>query len=114
MPFYNFNAKNKIKLWDGINGAFFHSDKVTLGQVIVDKGTILPEHKHPHEQWMLLLEGELEFSVNGEVKLLSPGMCAHIPSDTLHTGKAITECKLMDFFCPVREDLVAMENGSRS
>jgi quercetin dioxygenase-like cupin family protein len=109
MPFLNFNTKNKLKIWDGINGSFFHSEQLTFGQIIVDKGTVLPEHKHPHEQWTLLIEGELEFTVNGETQILYPGMAAYIPSNTSHTGKAITQCKVIDCFLPVREDFVAME-----
>ena len=109
MPFLNFNTKNKVKIWDGINGALFHSDKLTIGHMIIDKGTPLPEHQHPHEQWLNLIEGELELTVGGETKILLPGMGAYIPSNTPHSGKAITECKVIDVFYPVREDFVALE-----
>lgn len=109
MPFLNFNTKNKVKIWDGINGALFHSGKLTVGEMMIDKGTLLPEHSHPHEQWLNLIQGELELTVGGETQLLQPGMLAYIPSNIPHSGKAITECKVIDVFYPVREDFVALE-----
>lgn len=111
MPFLNFNAKKTIQIWDGVNGAFFHSEQLMFGYITVDKDIIVPEHKHPHEQWTHLLEGEFEFTINGETQILLPGMAAQIPSNTLHSARAITECKIIDCFMPVREDFVALEVG---
>ena len=65
-----------------------------FGYITVDKDTIAPEHKHYHEQWTHLLEGEFEFTINGETHILLPGMAAQISSNTLYAG---------------RENFVAME-----
>ena len=111
MPFLNFNTKNKIQIWDGVTGAFSHSDQLTFGHIIVEKGITVPMHSHPHEQWTHILEGEMEFTINGETQILLPGMAAHIPSNLPHTVTAITECKLIDCFLPVREDFVALEKS---
>ena len=108
MPFFNFNTKNRVKIWDGINGALFHSDKLTVGHMIIDNGTPLLEHSHPHEQWLNLIEGELELTVGGETQVVQPGMTVYIPSNVPHSGKALTECKMIDVFYPVREDFVAL------
>lgn len=109
MPFLNFNTKKTIQIWDGVNGSFFNSDKLMFGSLTIDKGTIVPEHQHHHEQWTILIEGEFEFTLNGEIQILLPGMVAHIPSNVPHAAKAITECKVIDCFLPVREDFVALE-----
>lgn len=108
MAFLNFNTKNKVKIWDGIKGALFHSDKLTIGEMIIDQGTLLPEHFHPHEQWLNLLEGQLQLTVGDETQILHPGMAAYIPPNIPHSGKAITRCKVIDVFYPVREDFVAL------
>lgn len=110
MPFVNFNTKKKIKIWDGINGTLFHSDQLTFAHITIDEGAILPEHHHPHEQWTHMIEGELEFTVNGKTEILLPGMAAYIPSNFPHSARAIKECKVIDCFFPVREDFVALEN----
>ncbi|MGI8582904.1 MAG: cupin domain-containing protein [Chitinophagaceae bacterium] len=109
MPFLNFNTKKRIQIWDGVDGAFFHSEQLMFGYITVIKGAVVPEHQHHHEQWTHLIEGELEFKINGEIQILLPGMAAHIPSNIPHSAKAIIECKLIDCFLPVREDFVALE-----
>ena len=52
----------------------------------------------------MLLDGELEFTVGGETQLVKPGTVVHIPSNELHSVKAITACLAMDVFTPARED----------
>ena len=78
--------------------------------MIIDDGTLLPEHSHPHEQWLNLIEGELELTVGGETRVIHPGITVYIPSNIPHSGKALTECKVIDVFTPVREDFVALES----
>ena len=50
------------------------------------------------------LKGEFEFTLEGETKVYHSGDIVHIPSNSTHTGKAITPCSLMDVFSPVREE----------
>ena len=109
MPFLNFNTKKSIQIWDGVSGAFFHSEQLMFGYLTITKDTVVPEHQHYHEQWTHMIEGEFEFTINGDTQILLPGMVAHIPSNTPHSAKAITECKVIDCFFPVREDFVALE-----
>ena len=80
-----------------------------FGYITIVKDAIVPEHQHHHEQWTHLIEGGLEFTINGEIQILLPGMAAYIPSNIPHSAKAITECKIIDCFLPVREDFVALE-----
>ncbi|MBC7651963.1 MAG: cupin domain-containing protein, partial [Deinococcales bacterium] len=63
-----------------------------------------PLHSHPHEQVSQVIEGKFQLTLNGEVRVLESGDIAVIPSNTQHSGLAITNCKLLDVFNPVRED----------
>ncbi|MCK4639500.1 MAG: cupin domain-containing protein, partial [Bacteroidales bacterium] len=49
-------------------------------------------------------EGEFELTLNGKTQVLNSGKIAVIPSNAKHSGKAITDCKIIDIFNPVRED----------
>jgi quercetin dioxygenase-like cupin family protein len=57
-----------------------------------------------HHQCAFVLEGEFEMTVDGETQILKPGRFVVIPPDISHSGRAITDCRLLDIFNPVRED----------
>ena len=109
MPFIDFNNIPHSRIWDGIHGALHHSDTATFGHIVVEKGAILPEHHHVHEQWTHVLEGELEFTMEGKTQLLTGGITAYVPSDVPHSAFARTRVKLIDCFLPVREDFKTLE-----
>lgn len=88
----------------GFHGKMIHTDNMTFAFWEIEAGATLPEHSHPHEQVAHMIEGEFEFTLNGETRIVSPGMLTVIPSNMPHSGKAITDCKILDVFQPVRED----------
>jgi len=51
-----------------------------------------------------VISGRFEFTVGPETRILEPGMAAVIPGNTLHAGRALTACRVLDVFSPVRED----------
>jgi quercetin dioxygenase-like cupin family protein len=109
MPFIDFNEAQHLKVWDGIHGPIFHSEDLTFGHFILEKDVILKEHHHFHEQWTHVIEGELEFTIDGETKRLTSGMVAHMPSNVTHSAVALSRCKVIDCFRPVREDFKTLE-----
>ena len=88
----------------GIKGRYIHTENSTIGFVEIEKGAILPEHSHFHEQTTQIIEGKLEMVIGGETKILEPGMFTIIPSNVSHSAVALTDCLVTDTFCPVRED----------
>jgi quercetin dioxygenase-like cupin family protein len=88
----------------GFNGRFFHTNSFTIAFWEIEEGAILPEHSHIHEQSTQVIEGRLELVVNGVSTVLEPGMIGNIPSNVIHSGKALTNCKVTDVFSPTRED----------
>lgn len=94
----------KKKLIEGITGQYVHGSTTTFGLVLIDAGSHLPLHHHPHEQVTYILEGKLKMHIGDEVMILEPGNIKVIPSNTPHSAEALTACKLIDVFSPVRED----------
>ena len=92
------------EIMPGFKGRFVHTNSTTIAFWEIEKGSILPEHSHIHEQTTQVIEGKLEMTINNETLILEPGMIVSIPSNISHSGKALTACKLTDTFCPVRED----------
>lgn len=88
----------------GFHGRMVHSDKMTFAYWNIDAGASLPEHSHMHEQVVNVISGQFELTVNGITRKLGPKQVVCIPSNALHSGKAITDCYIIDVFYPVRED----------
>ncbi|MFK7766527.1 MAG: cupin domain-containing protein [Mariniblastus sp.] len=88
----------------GFHGKFIHSDRMTLAYWSIDEFASLPEHAHPHEQIVNLLEGKFELTVDGTVHFLKPGDVVVIPGNVPHMGRAITQCRILDVFQPARDD----------
>lgn len=88
----------------GLTGYYAHGTNMTLGLVEITKGSDLPLHQHPHEQITYILEGQLDMTIGGELHQLKAGMFYVIPSNVPHGAIAVTDCKVIDVFNPVRED----------
>ena len=104
MVFINLKDVFEKEVVPGFKGKFVHSNNVTVAYWSITEGSVMPEHDHPHEQIANVIKGELELSIEGEIKLLKAGEVAVIPSNAKHYGKAITDCFVIDIFNPVRED----------
>ena len=94
----------EVEVIKGFKGRFFHTNSSTIAFWEIEKGAILPKHKHIHEQTTQVIEGKLKMTINGETQILKPGTIVSIPPNVTHSGKALTACKLTDTFCPIRED----------
>jgi len=57
-----------------------------------------------NEQIMQVLEGKFEFTLDNVTAIYEPGTLVVIPPNAPHSGKALTACKLMDIFSPVRNE----------
>ena len=92
------------ELVPGFLGHYVHGKDLTLGYIEIKAGNDLPQHQHPHEQITFILEGQLDMVIGGEACSLSAGMYYVIPSNVPHGAVAVTDCKVIDVFNPVRED----------
>jgi quercetin dioxygenase-like cupin family protein len=92
------------EIFPGYRARVVHSERTSQSWVEADAGAAFPEHHHPHEQVVNMLEGELEIIVGGVTHRLTPGLVVVIPPNVPHSGRAITACRLLDVFAPSREE----------
>ena len=104
MPFEQLSDIEAREIVPGYRARFLHSGAMTFAHWEVDAGAALPDHEHPHEQVAHVLEGRFELTLDGETRVLDSGTVAVIPGGTRHAGRAVTDCRLLDVFHPVRED----------
>lgn len=57
-------------------------------------GPGLPPHRHPWEETYLVLEGEVEVNIDGATAVVGPGGLAHVPANTVHLLRRLTDCHL--------------------
>ncbi len=104
MPKYDLLDIPEIEIVSGFFAKFVHTEHITVVHWRIEKDAVLPEHSHPHEQTANMVTGELELTVDGVTHHLKPGMVFVIPGNAVHTGRALTNCQLIEVFYPIRED----------
>jgi len=77
--------------------------------VVLDAGSHLSEHQHPHEQITHMLRGRLRLTVASVSHELVAGQSLCIPGGTLHAADALEDTLVIDTFSPPREDLLAQD-----
>ena len=104
MEHYNLDEIDGRAVVPGVSARFVHSENMTFAYWDLEQGAEVPQHGHPHEQVVNMLEGELELTVGDETRRLKAGDVVVIPSNATHSVTCITPCRVLDVFNPVRED----------
>ncbi len=76
-------------------------------------GSRMPEHHHPQEQIVHILEGKMRLIVGGVAHELSTGDSFYLASDVAHGVETVVETRVLDTFSPSREDYLAIDEKSR-
>lgn len=92
------------ELAPGFFAKLVHGDQSTLSIVDIKKGSVLPEHRHLHEQITYIIKGELEMVIGGQRFVLTAGTIHVIPPNVPHNAVALTDCTVIDTFSPARDD----------
>ncbi len=93
------------RIWDGVHGRVVHGDRITLGVIELDPGSVVPEHRHEHEQLGMCLSGSLVFRVADESRELRAGETWCIPGNIPHEVHVGPHgAVVVDVFAPTRDD----------
>ena len=84
----NGKTSKRKRIVPGFRARFIHSANMTFALWDIDAGASLPEHAHPHEQVIHLLEGEFSLTIAGKSNVIKAGSVAVVPSNARHSGKA--------------------------
>jgi len=85
-------------------------DKAMVAQVFIAKGGVVPEHYHESEQISYIIEGSLEFELEGRTIVVSAGQVLRIPSNVPHRAVALEDTLDLDIFSPIRTDWLAKQD----
>lgn len=88
----------QIRPFSGVHGTVLH--------FTLSNGTTTPGHSHPHEQYTVVISGRLQYVLGEESQVLQAGDVVHVPSDVWHEATALEDAVVLEFFHPVRQDLM--------
>jgi quercetin dioxygenase-like cupin family protein len=104
MSFIKTSEINPKEIAPGFFGRFIHTENMTIAYWEIKQGSSIPVHHHVHEMTVNVISGKLQLTIADETQILEPGTVGVIPSNIPHTATAITDCKVIDVFYPVRKD----------
>jgi len=97
-----------IELAPGFKTHIVSGEKITLSFVSVEPNFQLPLHRHENEQIMIVIDGAVDFIIDGKQYHVEEGDVVVLPSNTEH-GAYVSDrgCRVIDVFSPPRQDFVA-------
>jgi unsaturated pyranuronate lyase len=82
----DWNRQEFTEVRPGVFGATVHSPQLTATLYRYAPGSSWEEHQHPQDQITQVLEGTIDFIVNGETIRLQAGQLATLPGGTPHSA----------------------------
>ena len=104
MELYSWDQVEREVLNPRISRKVITGEKAMVAQVFIAKGGVVPTHQHESEQITYILEGALEFEIEGRSIVVSAGQVLRIPSNVPHRAVALEDTLDLDVFSPIRED----------
>ncbi|MBJ7609161.1 MAG: cupin domain-containing protein [Candidatus Dormibacteraeota bacterium] len=88
-------------------------ERTMVNFVSFEPHTEAPLHVHEEEQIVLVIDGEFEFNIDGDVRMMRTGDVAVIPSWVPHGARThASSCNEIDVFNPPRRSL--LDHAGRS
>ncbi|WP_236674481.1 cupin domain-containing protein [Paraburkholderia hospita] len=96
----------------GITRRFITSERIMIGQVMLRRGDVVPEHTHPNEQFTFVVEGAMHFWLGDNIDgvIVRAGEVIVIPSDMTHRAIVLEDTLEYDIFNPPRTDWMDAQN----
>jgi quercetin dioxygenase-like cupin family protein len=89
-------------------------ERTMLNFVTFEENTEAPRHVHVEEQIVLVLDGEFEFEIDGDVRTMRQGDVAVVPPWVPHGARTLnTTCREVDVFNPPRQTLLDHARAQR-
>jgi len=85
---------------------FVVGQDIMVARVLLKKGCVVPMHSHHNEQITYILEGALEFEIDGKQITVAAGEVLCIPPNMPHRATALEDTVDLDVFSPPRADWI--------
>jgi quercetin dioxygenase-like cupin family protein len=85
---------------------FLAGTNVMLARIVLKKGAHVPMHQHMNEQISHVVDGALEFRIDGTAIAVRSGEVLCIPPNVPHEVVALEDSETFDIFNPPRQDWI--------
>ncbi len=82
----------------GMKGWLHQGEKTQVVFWQAEEGCICEEHRHPYDEWGVVLSGYTEETVEGKKKIYYAGDCFSIPANAQHSAKMSKGYRAIDIF----------------
>ena len=107
-PFGTFNGIEPFGMREGVSLRSVGGEQVLLCRVVYEPGSHVPLHAHElTEQLMLIVDGEVTMTVEGETRTLRAGDTAVVNCGLEHELHSAEGCTFIEALAPVPLDHVA-------
>ena len=83
-----------------------YHENLMVVEVHFEEGAVGAVHSHQHEQITYILEGEFEFNIDGDKRVVAAGDTTFKEANIPHGAICLKAGRLLDIFTPYREDFV--------
>ena len=80
MDRYNWNKVPVEQMNPKTTRQMIHTDTMTISQICVQQGFVVPEHHHHNEQVTMVKTGRVRFFISGQPSEMGPGDVIRVPS----------------------------------
>jgi quercetin dioxygenase-like cupin family protein len=106
-PFRTWNGRELWQIHEGVRLHAIGGEQVLLCRVVYQPGTTVDWHSHEHtEQVMLILDGEIEMTIEDEARTLGPGDVVVVNRGLRHTLHSPNGVTFVEALAPVPLDHV--------
>ncbi len=81
-------------------------DEIMCVENVFEEGAVGALHSHPHTQITYVLDGEFEFEIDGEKRIVKKGDTLLKQDGIMHGCVCTKKGALLDIFNPLREDFL--------
>jgi quercetin dioxygenase-like cupin family protein len=107
--YVNIDSLSPVEFVPGLGFRPVLGQRAMTNFVSFEPGAVAPKHVHEEEQIVIILDGEMVFDLDGDVRTMRKGDVAVIPAWVPHGAWTVdTHCEEVDVFCPPRQSLLQL------
>lgn len=97
----------KFNLAEGADSRILgHGGSMMVVENRFEKGVVIPDHAHEHEQCGYIVSGVYDFTIGEEKLVLRAGDSFYVPPEVFHGCVVLEGGIIIDIFTPQREDFL--------